>query len=78
MKQKIPTDPEMMKNPKEPLWPLQGLCGWLGPDLSHCLLRGRHGTHRHVLWMGGGQDSGSAVTLPWGNVAKAENSHLDA
>ena len=52
MEQKTPTDPEMMKNPKEPLWPLQGLCGWLGPDLSHCLLRGRHGTHRHVLWMG--------------------------
>ena len=34
MKQKTPTDPEMMENPKEPLWPLQGLCGWLGPDLS--------------------------------------------
>lgn len=76
MKQKNPTDPEMMGKPKEPVWPLEGLCGWLGPGLSHCLLLGRHGRHRHFLWKW--QESVSAVTLPWGNVAKAENSHLDA
>lgn len=31
----------MMKNPKEPLWSLEDVCGWLRPDFSHHLLLGR-------------------------------------
>lgn len=53
------------------------MVGWVLICLIAFCLDAMGGTGISCGW-GGGQDSGSAVTLPWGNEAEAENSHLDA
>lgn len=44
----------MMEKPKSlsGLWRAYSSVRLAGSDLSHCLLLGRHGRHRHFLWMG--------------------------